>query len=150
MADKVDKAAFAELLIHALRHALNEKENSGNDYLPEAVSQVKNYIEKFYWRSLDLRNLGDMTHYAPAYLNQEFRRRTGEPVYAFLMRTRLEHACRLLEEGDDPVKIIARAVGFRDPLYFSRVFKKHIGSAPLAYRKERQHRTSVLKTAPES
>ena len=71
-----------------------------------------------------------VTHYSSL-----FRRRTGFAPIDFLIRLRVQHACRLLDTTKLPIGEIAERVGFRDPYYFTRCFRRVMGSAPRAYRK---------------
>ncbi len=58
------------------------------------------------------------------------RQQTGMPPLGLLIRLRLQRAMDLLQHGNHNVSEAARAVGYEDPFYFSRLFKKHIGVAP--------------------
>jgi AraC-like DNA-binding protein len=51
----------------------------------------------------------------------------------FIRTRRLQHAAALLEDGADTVKDVASAVGYRDPSYFSRLFRETFGCPPTAY-----------------
>jgi len=60
------------------------------------------------------------------------RIQTGMPPLGLLIRLRLQHAMDLLQRGDHNVAEAALTVGYDDPFYFSRLFKKHIGIPPSA------------------
>jgi AraC-like DNA-binding protein len=62
------------------------------------------------------------------------RRQTGMPPLAYLIRLRLQRAMDLLQQGQHNVEEVARAVGYEDPFYFSRLFRKHLGIPPSACR----------------
>ncbi len=64
-----------------------------------------------------------------------FRQQTGNSPHQYLLERRFEHACRLLQDGVS-VQHIASTVGYADPYTFSRQFKRQVGVAPSAYRKE--------------
>ena len=51
---------------------------------------------------------------------------------------KIQAACRLLDSTDESVKVIAARLGFSDPLYFSRVFRRTQGLSPSAYRRSQQ------------
>lgn len=51
---------------------------------------------------------------------------------------KIRQACRLLDLTEKPVKTIAVETGYRDPYYFSRVFKKTMGKSPEQYRNNRK------------
>lgn len=53
----------------------------------------------------------------------------------YLTSIRLERAKILLKEKDLSISQIANQVGYQDPLYFSRIFKKHIGVSPKDFKK---------------
>jgi AraC-like DNA-binding protein len=71
-----------------------------------------------------------VTHYSAL-----FRRHTGFAPIDFLIRLRVQHACRLLDTTKLPVGEIAERVGYRDPYYFTRCFRRVMGCAPRRYRK---------------
>lgn len=53
---------------------------------------------------------------------------------AYLTKIRLEHAVELLRTTEDKTYVIAEAVGYTEPNYFSYVFKKQYGISPSKYR----------------
>ena len=64
-----------------------------------------------------------------------FKKETGKSPVNYLEDLRFARACELLENTDLSVKSIAFSIGFGDPLYFSRFFKKYSGMSPGNYRK---------------
>lgn len=62
------------------------------------------------------------------------RRQTGMPPLGLLIRLRLQRAMDLLQQGSHNVSEAAHAVGYDDPFYFSRLFRKHMGVSPSACR----------------
>jgi AraC-like DNA-binding protein/mannose-6-phosphate isomerase-like protein (cupin superfamily) len=62
------------------------------------------------------------------------RRQTGMPPLGLLIRLRLQRAMDLLQQGNHNVAEAAEAVGYEDPFYFSRLFRKHMGVSPSACR----------------
>ena len=72
-----------------------------------------------------------------------FRRTFGSSYRSYVMRLRIETACRLLEAPNSSVTDVASAAGFTDPSYFARIFRRHIRQSPKEYARtasERRHR----------
>jgi AraC family transcriptional regulator, transcriptional activator of the genes for pyochelin and ferripyochelin receptors len=68
-------------------------------------------------------------------LKHDFKLLFGEPVHAFLLRRRLEHARALLLERERSVKEIAADVGYAHVAHFSAAFRKRFGMPPTALRR---------------
>lgn len=66
---------------------------------------------------------------------RRFRAATGMSPIQYFIHLRMEHACRLLDSSDAPVHRVARQLGYDDPYYFSRQFRRVIGVAPADYRR---------------
>ena len=56
------------------------------------------------------------------------------PPGQFVTQLRIRQACRLLVETDKGIGEIARMVGFSDPLYFARRFRREVGEPASTYR----------------
>ena len=71
------------------------------------------------------------------YIRKLFQRETGFTPHRFLNDVRLEQSARsLVDVTGSSVADISRSCGFREPLYFSRMFKKQFGVAPSVYREQ--------------
>ena len=83
--------------------------------------------------------IADECRVSPKYLSRVYREKRGITLAGLISETRLEAAKRLLgRPGDECGNIsqIAFAVGYNDPLYFSRVFRKRFGLPPGEFRKK--------------
>lgn len=75
------------------------------------------------------------------YVRKLFQRETGATPRTYLENARMELAANILSSGvtnkysNYSVSQVAEACGFAEPLYFSRVFKKHFGVAPTDFKK---------------
>jgi AraC-like DNA-binding protein len=81
-----------------------------------------------------LEELARECHLSVPHFTALCRRQTGMPPLALLIRLRLQRATDLLQRGNHNVAEAARAVGYDDPFYFSRLFHKHMGMAPSSCR----------------
>jgi transcriptional regulator GlxA family with amidase domain len=66
---------------------------------------------------------------------RRFRAATGRRPIEYVHGLRIEHARQLLETGTDPIDDIGFQVGYEDPTFFRRLFKRTTGLTPAAYRR---------------
>ena len=117
-------------------------ETGASDRIPEARTQkvswyirhLTEYIQAHHGAELTLRRLAAVVDLSPSYLATLFRRQMGRTVMAYVNDVRLREARSLLRNTDLRVAAVARLVGYRDPYYFSRVFKMREGCPPRQYR----------------
>ncbi len=97
-------------------------------------------FEKNYQQDLKINDLAESFHYSRNHLYSIFKSEYGISPQDYLLNLRIEKAKQLLSREDMKlsVKEVAYAVGFRDQLYFSKLFKKRTGSSPLEFRSKRQ------------
>lgn len=69
-----------------------------------------------------------------SHFRRRFRELTGSSPHQFLIRSRMQQACRLLRDLDRPVKAIGFECGYEEPSDFSRMFKRVVGVSPREYR----------------
>jgi AraC family transcriptional regulator of arabinose operon len=85
-------------------------------------------------RPWTLRELAGEAHLSIPHFTELCRRQAGMPAIGLLTRLRLQHAMNLLQQGSHNVAEAAAAVGYDDPFYFSRLFRKHMGTPPSSCR----------------
>lgn len=71
---------------------------------------------------------------SPSHFSRRFRQKTGYAPIDYYIRLKIQKACELLETTDMKVGEISRSLGYKDQYYFSRIFKKIIGTSPSRYR----------------
>jgi transcriptional regulator GlxA family with amidase domain len=79
-----------------------------------------------------LEELARAAHLSAAHFSELCRLQTGMPPLGLLIRLRLQRAMDLLQQGNHNVAEAGAAVGYDDPFYFSRLFRKHMGVPPSA------------------
>lgn len=104
------------------------------DTLPDGMRRARAHIAQHYAEPLTLAELGAIAGLSPKRFSERFNQLFGKRPLAYLIETRMEHATELLST-DLLVKDIARMVGYEDPFYFSRIYKKYCGISPEAARK---------------
>lgn len=94
------------------------------------LQHVQDYLDTHYDQPISLRQVAAVTKLAPNYLNSLFRRWKGRGIHAYLIKRRMEKALALRNDPSLAVKEIAGAVGYSDPLYFSKAFHDYHGFWP--------------------
>jgi two-component system, response regulator YesN len=101
----------------------------------ELVRSINVYLQENFRQGYSLERLAASFGCKAAYLLRLYNRITGSTPTQEIIKLRIEKAKRLLVGHPDlEIKQIAFAVGYEDPLYFSRVFRRETGLAPTAFR----------------
>ena len=79
-----------------------------------------------------------------AQLNRKIKAITGQTTVLFIQNIKMQMALELLSQGEKNIAEIAYEVGFENPGYFSKVFKKHFGFTPSEREKLKEYRVSIL------
>ncbi|BDD00901.1 AraC family transcriptional regulator [Persicobacter psychrovividus] len=103
-----------------------------HDVVHQAISILKSGISD----NITLEELAHKNNLSVPYFSKLFRTRTGFAPVDYYIRLKMQKACDLLSFSDMTIKQVAAHIGYNDPYYFSRIFKKTIGTSPSAYRKE--------------
>jgi|SRR5215469_11283783 len=92
------------------------------------------HIRKYYGRQISESQVALVCEMSPSRFCREFKAAFGATFIEYLARHRVDEAKRLLGNHSMSVTDVAAAVGFSDPSYFTRVFRKIAGSSPSEYR----------------
>lgn len=86
-----------------------------------------------------VEKIASQLHVTPRYLSDALKVETGATALENIHHYQIERAKNLLLGSDDSVSVIAYALGFEYPQYFSRLFKKKVGMTPTDYRTQTRH-----------
>jgi AraC family transcriptional regulator, arabinose operon regulatory protein len=100
----------------------------------EAVESTADWMRHHLGSRISLAELSRMAGMSSSRFSDLFRQQFGYAPMDWFMRQRIQHACRLLDATQEKVEVVGRQVGFEDPYYFSRSFRKVMGCSPRAYR----------------
>lgn len=116
-----------------MRRLVEEQSRYSGAQWPAALKHAVAYIDSHYADQLQLTTVAEHCTVSPSYLSRLFSERLGTSFNDYLNTVRLGVAQRLLELGKQSVKEIALSVGYHDPNYFSRIFKKFVGVSPTSF-----------------
>jgi len=98
------------------------------------LSDAKQYIENNFGRCINLDEIADALDVSSYYLSHVFSEGNDFPLFEYLLDVRMKRAGELLKQGKLNVAQVAYAVGYENPNYFSRTFKKYFGDTPSKWR----------------
>lgn len=103
-----------------------------------AIENVINYIHAHYNENITLHKLSEITYMHPTYLSRLFKEKTGENFIEYLMKVRIEHSKKLLENLSLRIYDVCEMVGYESPKHFCKLFKDITGMTPKDYRNQRE------------
>lgn len=95
--------------------------------------RVEKYIKDHYTEKITLTDIADAVHVSSGYVSRFYKKNAGENLFDTINSLRINKARKLLEQSDKKIYEIAELTGFEDTAYFSKVFKKYVGSSPKEY-----------------
>lgn len=99
------------------------------------INYCSYYIENNIARPIDVEKIANTLNISRSYLYRLFKEHYKTSIKGYIMDLKLKKAVEFIENKKISIGDISRSVGFEDPLYFSRAFKKKFGVSPLEYRK---------------
>ncbi|MBL4702485.1 MAG: helix-turn-helix domain-containing protein [Phycisphaeraceae bacterium] len=122
-------AALGELAYQSQLQSKKNPKKAAAGHI-RVLQWVRHYIDQHYAQPLSVDSIALMTCYSPHYLNTLFTRWIGRGIRTYLIDQRMLQAQRLCQYTKLPIHDIATRVGYDDPLYFSRAYRKYHGCAP--------------------
>ena len=108
--------------------------------LREEVRQVADLLQLNPERSWTLREMADTVHLSTSQFGRVFADAYGLSPLGYVAMLRAKRLAELLREGDLPVEEAMRRVGWRSRGHAARLFRQHVGTTPLRYRKRSRGR----------
>lgn len=135
--------SWLEMLRNTLDDVIGNGDMPGNPLAQKARKYVVDHIED----CISLQETAEYVGVSAGYLSTIFKREYNQSFVDYVNETKMEYACRLLEEGELMVMEIAYRLGYENAYYFSKVFRKYIGMSPTDYqrRMEDEKNTQIVK-----
>lgn len=100
----------------------------------QIVLRAKEYIQENFHKDLSLDRVSRQLDLSSYYFSKLFKEETGSNFIEYLTNLRINRAKELLKNEEYSMKAICTEIGYSDPNYFSRIFKKITGVTPTEYR----------------
>ncbi|GBF72137.1 hypothetical protein PA598K_00373 [Paenibacillus sp. 598K] len=129
--EQLHKQTLFYQLLHEVLESARRYHNSQSS---SVVEQAIAYMHARCDEALTLDALAEMFGMKPKYFSYLFHKFTGIRPIPYLIRYRMNRARELILYSELSIREIAAQVGYYDPYYFSRLFKKYMGMSPSAIR----------------
>ena len=115
--------ALTPLVKKTYVYGIDPVSSSNLNAIQDAVIQMQNnYTDP----DLSLKKIADIYAYTDKYLSHLFKAKMNINWNTYINRLRIQHAIKLIGDGSVNLSDIAAACGYRDVMYFSKVFKKFV------------------------
>lgn len=131
---EVESIANLTLLIAELGRIVKTRSNASN--ADDRIAQILPLMNYRFSREIDLDQYAKELNLSRSRFYHLFKKTMGCAPYTYILDLRLEHAAEYLLSTNDPISQISYSVGFTDPFYFSRLFKKKFGISPKNFRNQ--------------
>lgn len=132
---QLKKAMYHDVVISSFYKMLALIHRFGRQGIMEAeehfsIDRLIMELNQSYQKPWNISSMADYCKLSESYFSHSFKSHTGEPPMHFLNGLRIERAKDLLLTNTMNVSAVSALVGYEDPLYFSRVFKRFAGVSP--------------------
>lgn len=130
----INQAPDVTTLHNLLLSIDKQAKQMGQQQYTRNVQAMRQIVHDRYYESLTLTQVALELHLSPVYLGQLFKQETGRTFAQYLNDWRVRMAVDRLRHSEDDVIEIAQSVGYQNPSYFYKLFKKQMGVSPREYR----------------
>lgn len=133
--EKHTQQPVESLLLTILNNFLKNKHGSKKK-MPAWAQELKELIQDHIDTNLSLKELSKGLEINPSYLSREFSKYFENMSFGeYIRKLRIEKAIELMRSSRYSLTEVAYLTGFSDQSHFNRIFKKHTGKTPSAYKK---------------
>ena len=136
---------FRELML-LIHRRMTEAMPQVSGFIQEEIERAKDYFEEHYNEEISIEQYAASRSMSTSWFNWSFRGAVGTSPMKYILDIRIRNAQVLLETTDYSIANIAAVIGYDNPMYFSRMFRKAKGMSPAKYRKT--YREKFLADVP--
>ena len=138
MIEKEDLGKIRVWFLQKAEAAAGNVAGQKKEYSNEAIEKAKEYIRQNYRKDLSLEEMSRQMDMSPYYFSKLFKEVTGSNFVEYVTGVRMDQAKKLLLQGKNSIKQICVEIGYSDPNYFSRIFKRYEGCTPTEFKEGRR------------
>lgn len=110
----------------------------GDDFYESLIEKIKQYCHEHIKKRLSLDEICSNIGYSRSFTCKLFKTQTGESIFTYFNRLKIEEAKKLLKHTNYNASQISEILEFTDAKYFNTSFKKLVGVSPIQYKRELQ------------
>lgn len=129
-----DKSELEYIFISKIKSLIEGLNQERDEEMNSLISEAIDFIKSNYNQNITLDDVAKEINMSYHYFSKFFKESTGKKFSDFITDIRMDEAKRLLADPDKSIKDICYAIGYNDPNYFSKIFRKVIGKAPTEFR----------------
>lgn len=123
-----------QIFIHVQRIRQERKPNISTR-IQEEMENARRYFNEHYNEQISIEDYARSRNMSVSWFQRSFKQIVKHSPMQYILTVRMNNAASLLDSTDYSMAEISAIVGYENPLYFSRLFKKQKGVSPSAYRK---------------
>lgn len=121
-----------------LRQIISDMRETRETEINSLSAKVKKYINENYHREISMDDAAKETNLSYHYFSKFFKDSMGKSFVEYLTELRVDKSRELLKDTNDSIKEICYKIGYSDPNYYCKIFKKVTGMTPTEYRDNQQ------------
>lgn len=137
---------YLQQLLILIHRSINTKPKGRKHSLMHEMDAAVRFFHENYNKPISIEDYAAEHHMSVSWFIRNFKEYTESTPAQYLLSIRISNAQTLLETTTYNVTEIAEIVGYDNPLYFSRIFKKQNGMSPSEFRKHLQ--SEEIQTIP--
>jgi len=127
------KHNIASRLCHLADQLLAQGETKDAGHLRKVKNDIEKYVAQHYREDIFLPGIAREMNYSSAYFSKLFKQCFQRNFITYLTDVRIQTAKDLIQNTDMTIREIGEKVGYKDPNYFTKVFRKVVGTSPSEY-----------------
>lgn len=144
------RVGYQELLEMYLRQIFllvqrsrQERKPTVSSYIQEEMEYARRYFNEHYNEPISIEEYAQSRGMSVSWFLRNFKQITTMSPMQYILSIRINNAVSLLETTDYNITEISAIIGYDNPLYFSRIFRKQIGMSPSDFRKLRRENANT-------
>jgi len=128
------KEALGNQFLHIISGLSDEIQAQIRSEIDGIIPRVLKYLNNNYHREITLADAAKSVNISYYYFSKIFKDEVGKNFSDYLTELRIEKSMKFLENSRISIKEVCQKIGYNDPNYYCKIFKKITGMTPTEYR----------------